>query len=215
MSLSISTEQNCSKQENTVKLVGEYLRGVVREMRKVDYAARFFDELPKRHHEKAVAEKYVRQNPLRVKNTAVAEQAIKDTEKFYKAETGKASLRTKADYALGETYKTVVTKTLLGGAAMVAGGLLAVNGARPEAVAVVAAVGMGAVVAGGSVIRAVQGTAAYEANRRENAKKLDKYTEAKEALYALKLMKRQLKAQQHAETKTAVLAALNMKSATR
>ena len=72
MSLSISTEQNRSKQENTARLVGEYLRSVVRKMRKVDYAARFFDELPKRHTEKAVAEKYVRQNPLRVKNTAAA-----------------------------------------------------------------------------------------------------------------------------------------------
>lgn len=215
MSLSVNTEQNRSKQENTVELIGEYLRGAVREMRKVDYAARFFDELPKRQAEKAAAEKYMRRNPLRVKNTAIAEQTIENTEKFYKAEAGKAGLRTKADYALGETYKTVVTKTLLGGAAMVAGSLLAANGARPEAVAVVAAVGMGAVFAGGSVVRAVQGTEAYEAKRRENAKKLDKYTEAKEALYALKLMKRQLKTQKRAETNAAVLAALNLKSAAR
>lgn len=214
MSLTVSTNRAAAPKENTAELVGAYLRGVVREMRKVDYAANFFDEMPKRSTERKVAMNYMNRKPLRVQNTAEAGKLIADAEKHYKAEAGKASLRTKTDYALGATYKSIAVKAVLGGAAMTVGAVLAVHGARPETVALVAGAGMAAVAAGGSIIRAVQGTEAYEADRKAHARDLDKYTEAKEALFALKMMKRQLKSQEKARPNGAVLSAMRGRQAT-
>lgn len=215
MSLTVSTNRTAAPKKNTAELIGEYLRGVVREMRKVDYAANFFDEMPKRSAEKKAAANYMKRKPLVVQNTAEAEKLIAGAEKHYKAEAGKASLRTKADYALGATYKTVAVKTLLGGAAMAAGAVLAAHGARPETVALVAAAGLTAVAAGGSIVRAVQGTKAYEAGRKEHARDLDRYTEAKEALFALKMMKRQLDAQKKTQSNGIVLSVLKSRQAVR
>ena len=214
MSLTVSTNRAAAPKESTAELVGAYLRGVVREMRKVDYAANFFDEMPKRSTEKKVAMNYMNRKPLRVQNTAEAGKLIAGAEKHYKAEADKASLRTKIDYALGATYKKIIAKTVLGGAAMTVGAVMAVNGAHPEAVAAVAAVGIGVVAAGGAIVRAVQGTEAYEADRKRHARDLDKYTEAKEALFALKMMKRQLKSQEKARPNSAVLSAMRARQTT-
>lgn len=214
MSLTVSTNRATASKESTAELVGAYLRGVVREMRKIDYMANFFDELPKRSTERKVAMNYMDRKPLRVQNAAEAGRLIAGAEKHYKAEADKASLRTKIDYALGATYKKIAVKTILGGAALTVGAVMAANGAHPESVAAVAAVGIGIVAAGGSIVRAVQGTPAYEADRKKHARDLDKYTEAKEALFALKMMKRQLKSREKVQPNGAVLSALKSRQAT-
>ncbi len=193
MSLTVSTNRAGALKESTAELVGAYLRGVVREMRRVDAAANFFDEMPKRSKEKKAATDYMNRKPLRVQNAAEAGKLIADAEKHYQTEADKASLRTKMDYTFGRVGAMLLKDTLLYGAAMAAGATAAaMNGGSPELIcgAAVAAVGIvGVAKIGVGVGNMSRPLTKSEKNRPET---LRQYTEAKQALFVLKQMKKQL-----------------------
>ena len=210
MSLNICSEQNSSRKEDTAKLVGEYLKGAVHEMRKMDFAARYMETAPSRFAEKAAALDYMIKKPLAVKDKTVAMHVIDNAKHYYEAEAAKAPLRAKMEYVMGNDGMKKLRNTVLCGAAVAIGGALAANGVRPEHVGL--GLGAAAAVIGGTYMAV---GAVKESGSKKYAEKLDKYTEAKEALYVLKMMKKQLKAQKRAETKAAVLTVLNLKGATR
>lgn len=214
MSLNIAVEHKTAPHENTARLIGDYLKDAVKAMRRIDSARRFFDKIPNRTVEHKEALKYMKSKPLHVQNTAAAEQLIDGAADYYKQETRKAPIQTKMDYALGEVRSVILKDTLLYGAAGAVGGVIAAaNGASPELIvkSVVCSVGLMGVARTGSALMKINSP--RKADKR--SEDLVRYTEAKQALFALKMMKKQLTAQKNGKANAAMLASLKQKNAAR
>lgn len=213
MSLKISVDHKNAQPENTARLIGDYLKGAVKAMRRIDSARRFFDKMPNRKVEHKEALKYMQKHPLHVQNVDTAEQLIDGAQKYYKAEARKAPLQTKIDYAVGEMTSVILKDTLLYGATGAVGGVIAAtSGASPEVIAksVVCAVGLVGVARTGSALAKLNSHNKEKAEQRFES--LSRYTEAKQSMFVLKMMKKQLTAQKSAKTNAAVLSSLKLKA---
>jgi len=207
MTLKIATEENPNK-ENTKQLVEAYLKNVVREMYRVDSVTRMHHKEPNRSVEEHAARQYMTKNPLHVTDKAAANQVIEDAEKQYRDQTDKAGLRTKIDYKLGSAGKARATAAIVMGAATALGGIAIARGASPEiGVSIIAAVGL-TYIAADTLIP-----------RKRNAEKavkclnnLQEYTRAKQALLALKMIKKALNEPKRPKPVSPLIAAAKAKN---
>ncbi|HBO59517.1 MAG TPA: hypothetical protein DD624_06380 [Alphaproteobacteria bacterium] len=187
MALTIATEENPRKNE-TRQLVETYLKNVVREMHRVDAVARHMHKEPSRGAEVHAAHEYMRRNPLRPADKAEAVKVICEMERENKKHISNASFKTKMDYRLGAVGKTRMKAAIAMGAATALGGVAIANGASPETgVAIIGALGL--------TYLAVGYFAPSKSNPEKKAKSLQdllRYTQAKQTLFALKAMQKQL-----------------------
>ncbi len=216
MSLTISTNEFPNREKSTAELISDYLKGTVKAMRRIDSVRRFYDKSPNRIVERKEALRHMRNNPLRVDDLPAAEQLIDGARDYYEREVKNASAKVKMEYKFGAVGALLMKDTLLYGAAAAVGGIAAAaNGASPELICgtVVAAVGVVGVAWTGAAL--VKMNSPLTEKDKKYPETLGQYTEAKQALFVLKMMKKQLKAQKRAETKSTVLTARKLQSATR
>ena len=192
MALTISTAGN-SGSEDTAKLVRDYLKGAVKVMRRIDAVRNFYDKPANRRVERMEALRHMVKQPFRVNDAERAGEMIDDARRYYEKQTKDAPLKVKMDYTFGRVGAMLLKDTLLYGAAMAAGATAAaMNGGSPELIcgAAVAAVG----VAGVTQIGVAMGKMSRPLTKseRKHPETLEQYTEAKQALFVLKQMKKQL-----------------------
>lgn len=192
MALTISTAGN-SGSEDTAKLVRDYLKGAVKVMRRIDAVRNFYDKPANRRVERMEALRHMVKQPFRVNDAELAGEMIDDARRYYEKQTKDAPLKVKMDYTFGRVGAMLLKDTLLYGAAMAAGATAAaMNGGSPELIcgAAVAAVG----VAGVTQIGVAMGKMSRPLTKseRKHPETLEQYTEAKQALFVLKQMKKQL-----------------------
>lgn len=210
MALTIAAEENPRKNENR-QLVETYLKNVVREMHRIDSVTRHMHKEPNRSVEIHAAHEYMRKNPFRPVDKAEAVKIICEMERENKKHISSASFKSKMDYRLGSIGKTRMKAAIAMGAATAVGGVAISNGASPET---------------GLAITSVLGltylTVAHLVPSKSNPEKKEKrlqnllhYTRAKQTLFVLKAMQKQLKAQTRAETKAAVLTVRKLQGASR
>lgn len=187
MTLKISTEENPHKNE-TVQLVETYLKNVVREMHRVDAVAQYMRHEPNRCVEIHAAYEYMCKNPLHPTDKVAAIEAIRKAEKENKKHLSKASFKTKMEYRLGSVGKTRIKAAIAMGAAAALGGIAISNGASPET---------GAAIAGvlGLTYLTIGHLAPKKSNpekKQKNLQDLLRYTRAKQTIFVLKAMEKQL-----------------------
>lgn len=192
MALTISTAGN-SGSEDTAKLVRDYLKDAVKVMRRIDAVRNFYDKPANRRVERMEALRHMVKQPFRVNDAELAGEMIDDARRYYEKQTKDAPLKVKMDYTFGRVGAMLLKDTLLYGAAMAAGATAAaMNGGSPELIcgAAVAAVG----VAGVAQIGVAMGKMSRPLTKseRKHPETLEQYTEAKQALFVLKQMKKQL-----------------------
>lgn len=192
MALTISTAEN-GRHEDTAKLVRDYLKGAIKVMRRIDAVRNFYDKPANRHVERVEALRHMVKNPFRVADAERAGEMIDDAQRYYEKQTKDAPLKVKMDYAFGRVGAMLLRDTVLYGAAMAAGATAAaMNGGSPELIcgAAVAAVG----IAGVTQIGVAMGKMSRPPTKaeRKHPETLEQYTEAKQALFVLKAMKKQL-----------------------
>ena len=144
----------------------------------------------------AEANAFVRDNKLNVDNTVKAAELAGKLEADYKREIKAASLKTKMNHRFGEDAAKI-RKVIALGAACAVGGVLAANGMGAASVPVLFA-----------------GLVATADDRKMSDKDkaaVEKYGEAKRALFALKKIKKALSAESKAQTPANILAARKIK----
>ena len=192
MALTILTAEN-GCHEDTAKLVRDYLNGAIKVMRRIDAVRNFYDKPANRRVERVEALRYMVKNPFCVNDTERAGEMLDDAQRYYEKQTKDAPLKVKMDYAFGCIGAMLLKDTLLYGAALAAGvTAAAMNGGSPELIcgAAVAAVG----IAGVTQIGVAMGKMSRPPTKaeRKHPETLEQYTEAKQALFVLKQMKKQL-----------------------
>lgn len=215
MSLTISTNKIPNREKSTAELISDYLKGTVKAMRRIDSVRRFYDKSPNRIVEHKEALRHMRNNPLRVDDLPAAEQLIDGARNYYEREVKNAPAKVKMEYKFGAVGALLMKDTLLYGAAAAVGGIAAAaNGASPELIcgAVMAAVGVVGVARTGAAL--VKMNSPLSEKDKKHPETLGQYTEAKQALFVLKMMKKQLAAQKKAG-KTPVLPMMRKQAAGR
>lgn len=147
----------------------------------------------------AAADAFIRDNKPDFENKVKAAELTGKLEADYKREIKAASLKTKMNHRFGEDAAKI-RKVIALGAACAVGGVLAANGMNAATVPVLCA-----------------GLVATADDRKMSDKDkadVEKYGEAKRALFALKKIKKALSADTKAQTPASILAARKIKRET-
>ena len=175
MSLIIVAQNSKKLEETATKLkVGMYLNGLMKQVDGVSKTER-----------DGVADAYMKANPMNFgdKNKAKAVEEVENLQEFYGKEVKNASLKTKMQAAFGHKGAEVARAVALGAAAVV-GGVMAAQGIEPMAAPTL-------VLAAGALCTGANAAMMPKASEKE-ASDVEKYGDAKRALYALKKMKKAL-----------------------
>lgn len=175
MSLIIVAKNDKRMQDAATKLkVGMYLNGLMNQV----------DGVPKQYRDE-VAEVYMEDHPMNFgeKNKAKAVEEIENLQEFYGKEVKNTSLKTKMQAAFGHKGAEIARAVALGAAAVV-GGVMAAQGIEPMAAPTV-------VLAAGALCTGAHAATMPKASEQEKSD-VEKYGDAKRALYALKKMKKVL-----------------------
>lgn len=173
MSLIIVAKNDKRMQDAATKLkVGMYLNGLMKQV----------DGVPKQYRDE-VAEVYMEDHPMNFGNKAKAVEEIENLQEFYGKEAKNTSLKTKMQAAFGHKGAEVARAVALGAAAVV-GGVMAAQGIEPMAAPTL-------VLAAGALCTGANAATMPKASEKE-ASDVEKYGDAKRALYALKKMKKVL-----------------------
>lgn len=175
MSLIIVAKNDKRMEDAATRLtVGMYLNGLMKQV----------DGVPKQYRDE-VAEVYMEDHPMKFgeKNKAKAVEEIENLQEFYGKEVKNASLKTKMQAAFGHKGAEVARAVALGAAAVV-GGVMAAQGIEPMAAPTL-------VLAAGALCTGANAATMPKASEQEKSD-VEKYGDAKRALYALKKMKKAL-----------------------
>lgn len=175
MSLIIVAKNDKRMEDAATRLtVGMYLNGLMKQV----------DGVPKQYRDK-VAEVYMEEHPMKFgeKNKAKAVEEIENLQEFYGKEVKNTSLKTKMRAAFGHKGAEVARAVALGAAAVV-GGVMAAQGIEPMAAPTL-------VLAAGALCTGANAATMPKASEQEKSD-VEKYGDAKRALYALKKMKKAL-----------------------
>ena len=173
MSLIIVAKNDKRMQNAATKLkVGMYLNKLMKQV----------DGIPKRYRDE-VAEVYMEDHPMNFGDKAKAVEEIENLQEFYGKEVKNTSLKTKMQAAFGHKGAEVARAVALGAAAVV-GGVMAAQGIEPMAAPTL-------VLAAGALCTGANAATMPKASEQEKSD-VEKYGDAKRALYALKKMKKAL-----------------------
>ncbi len=173
MSLIIVAKNDKRMQNAATKLtVGMYLNGLMKQV----------DGVPKRYRDE-VAEVYMEDHPMNFGDKAKAVEEIENLQEFYGKEVKNTSLKTKMQAAFGHKGAEVARAVALGAAAVV-GGVMAAQGIEPMAAPTL-------VLAAGALCTGANAATMPKASAKESSD-VEKYGDAKRALFALKKMKKAL-----------------------
>ena len=173
MSLIIVAKNDKRMQNAATKLkVGMYLNKLMKQV----------DGIPKRYRDE-VAEVYMEDHPMNFGDKAKAVEEIENLQEFYGKEVKNTSLKTKMQAAFGHKGAEVARAVALGAAAVV-GGVMAAQGIEPMAAPTL-------VLAAGALCTGVNAATMPKASAKESSD-VEKYGDAKRALFALKKMKKAL-----------------------
>ena len=173
MSLIIVAKNDKRMQNAATKLkVGMYLNKLMKQV----------DGIPKRYRDE-VAEVYMEDHPMNFGDKAKAVEEIENLQEFYGKEVKNTSLKTKMQAAFGHKGAEVARAVALGAAAVV-GGVMAAQGIEPMAAPTL-------VLAAGALCTGANAATMPKASAKESSD-VEKYGDAKRALYALKKMKKAL-----------------------
>ena len=173
MSLIIVAKNDKRMQNAATKLkVGMYLNKLMKQV----------DGIPKRYRDE-VAEVYMEDHPMNFGDKAKAVEEIENLQEFYGKEVKNASLKTKMQAAFGHKGAEVARAVALGAAAVV-GGVMAAQGIEPMAAPTL-------VLAAGALCTGANAATMPKASAKESSD-VEKYGDAKRALFALKKMKKAL-----------------------
>ena len=165
MSLVLNSEKGMTLNDvKTTMKVAAYLGGLAEQINGV----------PRRYRD-SVADAYMEDHPLTVDDKAAAYDLVGKMEKQYKKETKSASLDTKLQYMFGNKGAEVAKAVALGAAAVV-GSVMAAQGVDQAAAPAF-------VMAAGALCT---GAHAATVNDKYQTNAVEKYGEAKRALFALK-----------------------------
>lgn len=140
------------------------------------------DGVPKRYRDE-VAEVYMEDHPMNFGDKAKAVEEIENLQEFYGKEVKNTSLKTKMQAAFGHKGAEVARAVALGAAAVV-GGVMAAQGIEPMAAPTL-------VLAAGALCTGANAATMPKASAKESSD-VEKYGDAKRALFALKKMKKAL-----------------------
>lgn len=140
------------------------------------------DGVPKRYRDE-VAEVYMEDHPMNFGDKAKAVKEIENLQEFYGKEVKNTSLKTKMQAAFGHKGAEVARAVALGAAAVV-GGVMAAQGIEPMAAPTL-------VLAAGALCTGANAATMPKASAKESSD-VEKYGDAKRALFALKKMKKAL-----------------------
>ena len=172
MSLVLNSEKGMTLNDvKTTMKIAAYVGGL----------ADYIDGVPKQYRD-SVADAYMEDHPLKVEDKAAAYDLVCKMEKQYKKETKAASLDTKLQYRFGNKGAEVAKAVALGAAAVV-GSVMAAQGIDQAAAPAF-------VMAAGALCT---GAHAATVDNKYQTNAVEKYGEAKRALFALKKMKKALK----------------------
>lgn len=173
MSLIIVAKNDKRMQNAATKLkVGMYLNKLMKQV----------DGIPKRYRDE-VAEVYMEDHPMNFGDKAKAVEEIENLQEFYGKEVKNTSLKTKMQAAFGHKGAEVARAVALGAAAVV-GGVMAAQGIEPMAAPTL-------VLAAGALCTGANAATMPKASAKESSD-VEKYGDAKRALFALKKMKKAL-----------------------
>ena len=175
MSLIIVAKNDKRMEDAATRLtVGMYLNGLMKQV----------DGVPKQYRDE-VAEVYMEDHPMKFgeKSKAKAVEEIENLQEFYGKEVKNASLKTKMQAAFGHKGAEVARAVALGAAAVV-GGVMAAQGIEPMAAPTL-------VLVAGALCTGAPAATMPKASAKESSD-VEKYGDAKRALYALKKMKKAL-----------------------
>ena len=173
MSLIIVAKNDKRMQNAATKLkVGMYLNKLMKQV----------DGVPKRYRDE-VAEVYMEDHPMNFGDKAKAVEEIENLQEFYGKEVKNTSLKTKMQAAFGHKGAEVARAVALGAAAVV-GGVMAAQGIEPMAAPTL-------VLAAGALCTGANAATMPKASAKESSD-VEKYGDAKRALFALKKMKKAL-----------------------
>ena len=173
MSLIIVAKNDKRMQNAATKLtVGMYLAGL---MNHVDGVRKDYRD--------EVAEVYMEDHPMNFGDKAKAVEEIENLQEFYGKEVKNTSLKTKMQAAFGHKGAEVARAVALGAAAVV-GGVMAAQGIEPMAAPTL-------VLAAGALCTGANAATMPKASAKESSD-VEKYGDAKRALFALKKMKKAL-----------------------
>lgn len=173
MSLIIVAKNDKRMQDAAAKLkVGMYLNGLMKQV----------DGVSKQYRDE-VAEVYMEDHPMNFGDKAKAVEEIENLQEFYGKEVKNTSLKTKMQAAFGHKGAEVARAVALGAAAVV-GGVMAAQGIEPMAAPTL-------VLAAGALCTGANAATMPKASEKE-VSDVEKYGDAKRALYALKKMKKVL-----------------------
>lgn len=173
MSLTIVAKNDKRMQNAATKLkVGMYLNKLMKQV----------DGVPKRYRDE-VAEVYMEDHPMNFGDKAKAVEEIENLQEFYGKEVKNTSLKTKMQAAFGHKGAEVARAVALGAAAVV-GGVMAAQGIEPMAAPTL-------VLAAGALCTGANAATMPKASAKESSD-VEKYGDAKRALFALKKMKKAL-----------------------
>lgn len=173
MSLIIVAKNDKRMQNAATKLtVGMYLNGLMKQV----------DGVPKRYRDE-VAEVYMEDHPMNFGDKAKAVEEVENLQEFYGKEVKNTSLKTKMQAAFGHKGAEVARAVALGAAAVV-GGVMAAQGIEPMAAPTL-------VLAAGALCTGANAATMPKASAKESSD-VEKYGDAKRALFALKKMKKAL-----------------------
>lgn len=173
MSLIIVAKNDKRMQNAATKLkVGMYLNKLMKQV----------DGVPKRYRDE-VAEVYMEDHPMNFGDKAKAVKEIENLQEFYGKEVKNTSLKTKMQAAFGHKGAEVARAVALGAAAVV-GGVMAAQGIEPMAAPTL-------VLAAGALCTGANAATMPKASAKESSD-VEKYGDAKRALFALKKMKKAL-----------------------
>ena len=175
MSLIIVAKNDKRMEDAATKLtVGMYLNKLMKQV----------DGVPKRYRDE-VADVYMADHPMEFseKNKAKAVEEVENLQEFYGKEAKSASLKTKMQATFGYRGSEVARAVALGAAAVV-GGVMAAQGIEPMAAPTL-------VLAAGALCTGANAATMPKASAKESSD-VEKYGDAKRALFALKKMKKAL-----------------------
>ena len=182
-----------SKKEGTEQLVEKYLKDVVSEMHCVDAVTRHFGKEPNRSVEEHVANVYMKNRPLKVADKTAALLAVREAERHYRGKIKKIPLRTRLHYMTGNVGKKKIEAAIVCGVSLAAGCVAVAHGADPAVVPAILAVAGGTLMAADYALYSLE-PKKHGAEILRKKEVLANYTRAKQALFVLKAMEKQLTA---------------------
>lgn len=192
MTLRLSSGESFKK-EDTEQLLEKYLKDVVLEMSRVDAVTRHFGKEPNRSVEEHAANVYMRRHPLKVADKTAALRAVREAEKHYRGEIKKIPLHTRLHYMTGNVGKKKIEAAIVCGVSLAAGCVAVARGADPAVVPAIVAVAGGTLMAADYALHSLE-PKKHSAEILRKKEMLANYTRAKQALFVLNAMEKQLTA---------------------